>query len=83
MSALLEAGLTVTLVGMGVVFFLLTMLVGVIRVMSHLSNLIDGGVPAAVTAAARDATIDDEIIGVISAAIHRYERSHALRRSYS
>jgi hypothetical protein len=51
--------------------------------MSHLSNLIDGGVPAAVPAATRDATIDDEIVGVISAAIHRYERSHGLRRSYS
>jgi Na+-transporting methylmalonyl-CoA/oxaloacetate decarboxylase gamma subunit len=81
MSELLEAGLTVTLVGLGVVFALLTTLVGIIRSMSYLSHLIDGGAPAA-AAAAQDVTVEDEIVSAISAAIRRYERNHGLRRGH-
>jgi sodium pump decarboxylase gamma subunit len=70
----LEAGFTVTLVGMGVVFVLLTLLVGVIQSMSYLSRLIDGGMKPAPAGSAQAPVMDEEIVGVISAAIRMYRR---------
>lgn len=72
MSALFEAGLTITAIGMGVVFLLLTLMVFVIRAMSGLSNLLEGGRPPASVAASDDT----ELVSVISAAI----RAHRARR---
>lgn len=70
----MEAGFTVTLVGMGVVFALLTLLVGVIQSMSYLSRLIDGGEKPAPAGAGQAPVMDEEIVGVISAAIRMYRR---------
>ena len=47
MSQLLQAGLNVTAIGMGVVFVLLTALVFIIRGMSALSHAIESRMPAA------------------------------------
>lgn len=76
MSASLEAGLIVTLVGMGVVFVLLSSLVGIIHAMSRLSGLIEGRAATAPAGAPQPAAIDDEIVGVIGAAIRMYRRRH-------
>jgi len=73
MSALLEAGFTITAIGMGVVFVLLTLMVFVIRAMSWLSNLLEGDKPQAAALAGAD---DTELVSVISAAI----RAHRARR---
>jgi sodium pump decarboxylase gamma subunit len=70
----LEAGLTVTLVGMSVVFVLLTLLVGVVQTMSHLSRLIERGAAAASAGATPTPPIDEEVVGVIGAAIRMYRR---------
>lgn len=59
---LLQAGLTVTLMGMGVVFVLLTLLVGVVHGMSRFARMIDTSLPNA----------DEELVGVITAAVTAY-----------
>ena len=75
MSSLIEAGLTITGIGMGVVFILLTLLVGIIRAMSLLCFAIEGGAPQNAAAGARaTAEHDAEIASVISAAIVMYRR---------
>lgn len=65
---LLRAGLTVTLMGMGVVFMLLSLLVGVVHAMSRFAQAIEGmpSVPAA----------DEEIVSVISAAVAAHRSRH-------
>jgi sodium pump decarboxylase gamma subunit len=78
MSDLLEAGFTVTLVGMSVVFVLLTLLVGIIQGMSYLAALVGQPEPAAPPPAAA-ATADDEIVSIISAAIRTYRAGHGVR----
>jgi len=80
MASLLEAGLNVTAVGMGVVFVLLTLLVFIIDGMSALCRLIEGEPPAAGepprAPAAANAPSDGELVGVVTAAIaaHRGHR---------
>jgi len=80
MAELLEAGLIITLVGMTVVFVMLTVLIFVIGTMSRLSRIIDVVVAAAPPAStARPATAlrradDDELAGVIGAAIAAHRR---------
>ena len=76
MSQLLQAGLNVTAIGMGVVFVLLTALVFIIRGMSALSRAIEGTLPPApepvagkAPAGPSGATPQQEIISVIGAAI--------------
>jgi len=70
MSELLEAGLNVTAIGMGVVFVLLTALVYIIRGMSALCARLEGPLPAPTGApAAPSALPNQELVGVISAAI--------------
>lgn len=71
MAALLEAGLSITFIGMTVVFALLTLLVGIIRGMSSLAAWIEGGQPAA-PSAAPPAADETEVTGVIAAAIAAY-----------
>ena len=70
MSQLLQAGLNVTAIGMGVVFVLLTMLVFIIRGMSALAAHFED----ADAAAPASATTPDELITVISAAIAAHRR---------
>ena len=74
MSELLQAGLNITAIGMGVVFVLLTLLVGIIRGMSALCARIEGPAPAAggASAAPAGALTNQELVGVISAAIAAY-----------
>jgi sodium pump decarboxylase gamma subunit len=74
MSALFEAGLIVTAIGMGVVFVLLTLLVGIIRGMSALCRRIEG-TPAGAPAAGA-APRAQELVGVIGAAIAAYRKRH-------
>lgn len=71
-AQLIDAGLTITLIGMSVVFVLLTTLVGVVTAMSALCRRFAAeAAPQSVSAA------DNEIIGVITAAINHYRRSRA------
>ena len=72
-AQLLDAGLTVTLIGMSVVFVLLTALVGVVMAMSALCRRFAPETPPASTVAD-----DDELISVIAAAINQYRRSRAV-----
>lgn len=82
MSELLEAGLAVTATGMGVVFALLALLVGIIRGMSYLSALFEDR-PAeqllASTAHTTTASKEREIVGVISAAVAVYRKRRQQR----
>ena len=76
MSQLLEAGLNVTAIGMGVVFVLLTMLVGIIHVMSALCQRFGDASPVAPapTYSAGTTHANEELIGVIAAAIAAYRK---------
>jgi sodium pump decarboxylase gamma subunit len=71
-AQLLDAGLTVTLIGMTVVFILLTALVGVVSAMSALCQRFFPEPPPV-----ERVSEDDELIGVITAAINHYRRSRA------
>jgi sodium pump decarboxylase gamma subunit len=73
MNSLLLQGLNLTALGMGVVFVLLTLLVGIIHAMSALCRRIEGDeVAVAVAPPAGAALSDPELIGVISAAIQAH-----------
>ena len=71
-AQLLEAGLTVTFIGMSVVFVMLTALVGIITAMSALCGR---WAPAAPPAAKPEE--DAELMSVIAAAIAHYRRGRA------
>ena len=73
MSELFEAGLTVTVIGMSVVFVLLTMLVGVVYAMSRISRFVSGDDRSASTVDYAPSA-EQEIVSVISAAIRMYRR---------
>lgn len=72
MSELFETGLAVTITGMGTVFVLLTVLVGVVQGMSALCAAIFPPAPPSGDADTNDA----EIVGVIAASIDLYRRRH-------
>ena len=76
MSPLLQSGLNLTAIGMSVVFVLLTLLVGIIRVMSALCRRIENAMPASVRAGAAEPmpASGHEIVSVISAAIAAYRK---------
>ena len=81
MDATIQAGLNLTAIGMGVVFVLLTLLVFIIRGMSGLSRMIETAFPPApapyaAPRAAAPSPSQQEVVGVISAAIaaHRKRR---------
>jgi sodium pump decarboxylase gamma subunit len=65
-TTLLQSGLTITGIGMGVVFTLLTLMVAVIRGMSWLSRHFDQGSSVAID--------DGELLSVIAAAISAHRR---------
>ena len=77
---LLAEGLNVTLLGMGVVFVLLGLLVFVVHGMSRLAQALEGEQPVSEAAAAAGVAggiqADQELISAITAAIHRYRRAH-------
>lgn len=73
MSELLEAGLAVTVTGMGTVFVLLSVLVVVVQGMSRLCAALGALAPAAPAAGDADA-VEAEIVGVIAASVDRYRR---------
>ena len=70
----LNAGLTITFIGMSVVFVLLTLLVGVVTAMSALCRRFAPEAPAPAKSIE-----DDEVISVIAAAINHYRRSRAIQ----
>jgi len=74
---LIQAGLVITAIGMGVVFVLLTALVGIIGAMSALAKALE---PAPVAGPQRPATAlparDQDVIPVIAAAIHAWRERH-------
>lgn len=72
-AQLIEAGLTVTLIGMTVVFVLLTTLVGVVMAMSALCQRFAPEAPPVPKSAE-----DDELVSVIAAAINHYRRRRAV-----
>ena len=75
MSELIQTGLNVTVIGMGVVFVLLTLLVFIIHGMSALSRFIEGpGTPTSDAPAAGQPLSQNELVGVISAAIAAYRK---------
>ena len=71
-SQLLNQGLEITLIGMSVVFVLLTLLVGVVYAMSALCRLIVGAEPVEDSELA-----SDELMAVIAVAIDHYRRGRA------
>ena len=72
-AQLIDAGLTITMIGMSVVFVLLTALVGVVTAMSALCRRFAPEAPPA-----EKTSEDDELISVITAAINHYRRNRAL-----
>ena len=78
MSELLEAGLVVTVAGMGVVFVLLTLLVFIIQGMSRLSRLFEGSASADRAAPAPALEPEPEIASVVAAAVALYRNRHGM-----
>lgn len=78
MSELMAAGVEITLIGMGVVFVLLTLLIFIVQAMSKLAHLI-GGSPTEMAAAAA-APSDTRLTAAITAAIHAYRARHGRER---
>jgi sodium pump decarboxylase gamma subunit len=74
MSALIQQGLAITGIGMGVVFVLLTLMVGIIQGMSRFSRLFDSGEPVATSPS--QAIDDGELLSVIAAAITAYRNQN-------
>ena len=76
MPQLLQAGLNVTAIGMGVVFVLLTALVFIVRGMSALSRAIEGVLPAMPEPSADESGSPQpqEIVSVITAAIAAHKK---------
>jgi len=74
-SELMMAGLQLMLVGMGIVFAFLMVLVVTMNGMSRLAISIEGEQPAA-TAAKTAGETDEALVAVISAAIKRYRDTH-------
>lgn len=82
-SELLMEGLTLMLLGMGIVFTFLAILVFALRGMSRLAGMLEPEGGAAATSAASGAaqavpatTDNSELIAVISAAVSRYRAKH-------
>ena len=79
---LLSDGLYLMLLGMGIVFSFLTLLVGAMKSMSALARLLDAGqvaqlveTPAPAPPSLRKTEQDDEIVAVITAAVNRYRKN--------
>ena len=76
MSALITSGLELTLIGMGMVFAFLTLLVIVTTLMSRIVNKLTPAQPPGLVAPSPSAVIDDELFAVIAEAL----RQHRSRR---
>jgi sodium pump decarboxylase gamma subunit len=77
MSALMQAGMNVTAIGLSVVFILLTLLVFIIKGMSALSMKLEakfGVMPEAASSTAPSHA--HELVSVISAAVAAYRKDH-------
>jgi sodium pump decarboxylase gamma subunit len=72
------AGLEITVLGMGVVFVLLTLLVFILQAMSKLAHMLEG--PAAETRAQPASPSDARVTAAIGAAIHAYRARHGRKR---
>ena len=71
----LQTGAILMLVGMGVVYALLAALVGVVLAVSRLSRMLDtAAAPSPGTPRAAVAPVEDELVGVISAALRMHRR---------
>ncbi len=75
---LILQGVELMLLGMGIVFGFLTLLVFTLRGMSLLADRLDTGEAAGPAAAAAiDVTDDPRLVAVISAAVARHRADHA------
>jgi Na+-transporting methylmalonyl-CoA/oxaloacetate decarboxylase gamma subunit len=80
MAELLEAGLTLTLIGMGTVFVLLGVLVAAVHAVAVCCRLLEGAASAGTAdAPPDDGAADAEIAAVVSAAIEMFHRDQAQR----
>ncbi len=71
-SELMMTGIQLMLIGMGIVFTFLMILVATMKGMSRLAISLEGEQPAAGAAAKAPGERDEMLISVISAAIRRY-----------
>jgi sodium pump decarboxylase gamma subunit len=79
MSPLLQSGLNVTAIGMGVVFTLLTSLVFIIRGMSALARMFEGPMQTGSGPGVSGATgtpPPNELVSAISAAVATHRKRH-------
>lgn len=74
-SELMMTGIELMLMGMGIVFSFLLLLVATMNGMTRLAIALEGE-PAAVDAARAPSEADEALISVISAAIRRYRDTH-------
>nr|VFJ97486.1 MAG: sodium pump decarboxylases, gamma subunit [Candidatus Kentron sp. H]VFJ98231.1 MAG: sodium pump decarboxylases, gamma subunit [Candidatus Kentron sp. H]VFK03252.1 MAG: sodium pump decarboxylases, gamma subunit [Candidatus Kentron sp. H] len=76
-NELLAAGVNLMLMGMGVVFVLLGLLVVTVGGMSRLAHKLAGDpIPPEPPAERPAGTPNQQLLAVISAAVHKYRRSH-------
>jgi len=75
-SELMTAGIQLMLVGMGIVFAFLMILVATMNGVSRLAISLEGEQPTTDTVAKKAGKTDEELISVISAAIRRYRDTH-------
>lgn len=75
---MLQEGLNVTAIGIGVVFILLTLLVGIIRGMSAICRMLEAAMPAptAETDSASTTQLNQQLVSVIGAAIAKHRKRH-------
>ncbi len=83
MAELLEAGVELTVIGMSVVFAMLTLLVGAIALTARLCRALGAAAesPAAPERPAAESEPDAEIVGVITAAVQMFRRDRESRHS--
>ncbi len=74
-SELMAAGIQLMLMGMGIVFAFLLLLVATMNGMTRLAIALEGE-PAADTVVKSSGEADEALISVISAAIRRYRDTH-------
>lgn len=75
MNEMMSSGIEIMLVGMGIVFLFLAMLVVAVNIMSALIQRFFPHVPAEVATTAHSGT-DPSVIAAISAAVHQYRSKH-------
>ena len=78
MTEMMGSGVELMLIGMGIVFAFLTMLVVLVNIMSLMIQRFFPEVPvtAATPASALTSHTDASIIAAISAAVHQYRNKH-------